>query len=75
MTTSLEPENPLTALRTLRDEIRVRIHLAGMEARERWEKLDHDSEQLLTRAEKVSTRALDDLIGKLRVLSESLKSH
>ncbi len=31
-------ENGLNELRTLRDEIRVRLHLVGQEAREQWEK-------------------------------------
>lgn len=31
-------ESGLQELRTLRDEIRVRLHLAGQEAREQWEK-------------------------------------
>ena len=31
-------ETGLNELRTLRDEIRVRLHLVGMEAREQWEK-------------------------------------
>ena len=31
-------ENSLNELRTLRDEIRVRLHLVGQEAREQWEK-------------------------------------
>ena len=31
-------ESGLQELRTLRDEIRVRLHLVGQEAREQWEK-------------------------------------
>lgn len=31
-------ESGLQELRTMRDEIRVRLHLAGKEAREQWEK-------------------------------------
>lgn len=31
-------ETGLNELRTLRDEIRVRLHLAGQEARDQWEK-------------------------------------
>jgi hypothetical protein len=69
-----ELENPLKILRTLRDELRVRIHLAGMEARTQWEKLDHDAEKLAARAERASTNALDDLIGKLKHLRDSLQS-
>ena len=69
-----ELENPFKMLRTLRDEIRVRIHLASMEARERWEKLDGDAENLAARAERASTNALDELIGKLKHLRDSLQS-
>jgi hypothetical protein len=66
--------NPLNILRTLRDEVRVRIHLAGMEARERWEKLDRDAEKLASRAEHASTNAIDELIGKLERLRDSLQA-
>jgi hypothetical protein len=70
-----ELENPLEILRTLRDEIRVRIHLAGMEARAQWDKLDQDADKLAQRAERASTQALDDLIGKLKQLRNALQSH
>jgi hypothetical protein len=70
-----ELKNPLETLRTLRDEIRVRIHLAGMEARDQWEKLDRDAEHLAARTERASTNALDELIGQLKGLRDSLQSH
>jgi hypothetical protein len=35
-----EMEKSLALMRTLRDEIRVTVHLAGMEAKDEWRKLE-----------------------------------
>jgi hypothetical protein len=68
-------EGPSLILGTLRDEIRVRLHLASMEARQKWQWLDVEGERLLHRAARISKKAIDELIGKLQELRRSLDSH
>jgi hypothetical protein len=67
-------ENPVQILRMLRDEIRLRIHLAGMDVREQWDKLDQEAEKLAQRAERASAQALDELIAKLKKLRSSIEA-
>jgi hypothetical protein len=73
--TKHELDKPLATLKTLRDEIKVRIHLAGMEARETWSQLDSEADKLARKAEQASRRALDEVIGKLQELRRSLEKH
>lgn len=49
----------LEELRKLRDEIRVKVHLAGMEARERWEELEPKLEELEGQLERSGARATE----------------
>ena len=58
----------LQRLKTLRDEIRLEIHLAGMEAKERWKELEpkvHDAERL-------AGEAIDELVVRVRALRDTL---
>jgi arabinogalactan endo-1,4-beta-galactosidase len=53
------------ALRTLRDEIRVEIHLAGMDVKERWQKLEprfDEVEKLAHDVSDASKEALNDTL-------------
>jgi hypothetical protein len=74
-TTDHPTDEPSLTLRTLRDEIRVRLHLASMEARERWERLDAEAEKLLHRTGHASKQVIDELVGRLQELRRSLDSH
>jgi len=47
-----ELERSAALLRTLRDEVRVQIHLSGMEAKDAWHKLEPSLEAALERAAK-----------------------
>jgi hypothetical protein len=62
---------------TLRDEVRVNLHLAGMDARSAWE----DIEQRLAEAERARQRTsetlrdqLRDLVVRLRALRDATRS-
>jgi hypothetical protein len=44
--TETERHNLIDQLRSLRDEIRVRLHLAGMDARDAWKTLEPKARQL-----------------------------
>ncbi|AKJ05154.1 hypothetical protein ATI61_102222 [Archangium gephyra] len=68
----------LGRLKTLRDEIRVDIHLAGMEARDKWKELEpvvRDAEKLAEEVTDVSQRAMEELVEKFRGFRESVRQH
>ena len=63
----------LEELRTLRDEIRVKMHLAGMEAKERWKALEPRFEQIEGEVREATDSATEQLRGALDELRESFK--
>lgn len=68
----------LTKLRTLRDEIRLELHLARMEAKERWRKLEpvmFDAEKLAEKVTDTSKRAVTEVIAELKEFQEHLRRH
>ena len=70
--TTTEHKDPFAVVRTLRDEVKLRIHLADMDARQLFELLDAESEKLLTKAEIASKQTLETLIGKLQKLQRTV---
>jgi hypothetical protein len=74
-----ELKKNLDQLQKLRDEIRVRLHLAGMDAKNTWSKLEPRIalvEQQLQKAthelSDASRTALDDVIKALKKLRDSM---
>jgi hypothetical protein len=70
-----ELKKGLEHLQTLRDEIRVRLHLAGMNARAEWDKLEPrvlDVERAASQASVASKRAVVEAIDALKRLRQSL---
>jgi hypothetical protein len=70
-----ELRETLAHLRMVRDEIRVQLHLAGMEAKQRFAKLDADLDQAdlwLEQASDASQSALQKLGKRLRAFRASL---
>ncbi|HEY0096582.1 MAG TPA: hypothetical protein VGB96_19790 [Archangium sp.] len=68
----------LGRLKTLRDELRVDIHLAGMEAKDKWKELEpvvRDAEKLAEEVTDVSQRAMEELVEKFRGFRESVRHH
>lgn len=67
----------LSELQRLRDEVRLEIHLAGMEAKERWWALEPkvlDAEQRFAReVNEMSRVALERLIDQVRKLRDMLR--
>ena len=62
-------------LKRLRDEIRVEIHLAGMEAKDQWKKLEErfaDAERVLRDAKEASKQKLDDVVEAFKNFRETL---
>ncbi len=69
-------EKALDELETLSDEIRVKIHLAGMDARDTWDKqlepkLD-EARKHANEAKAASKKAIDDTIAAFKSFSASL---
>jgi len=63
-------------LKTLRDEIKVKLHLGGMEAKDQWAKLEPELwkvERAAQQATESSKRLMDELIQKLKSLRDSLR--
>ncbi len=67
----------LTAqIRTLRDEIHVQMHLAEMDAKDVWRKLEPEVEAASALAEKASADSVargKELLARLRKFQESLR--
>ena len=65
-------------LRALRDEIRLELHLAGMEAKEAWKKLEpriRDAEEKVERSVTSATHAaLKELTDSVREFRASLRT-
>ncbi len=69
-------EDGLNHLRALRDDIRVRIHLGTMDAKDAWTSLepqiDH-AERLAKDASHAASTAVHEAVERLRAFSSSLK--
>jgi hypothetical protein len=71
-----EMKETLAHLRSLRDEIRVRLHLAGMDAKETWRKLDAQldrADRWVDQATEEARTAMHKLAGGVRAFRDSLK--
>jgi len=63
-----ELKKNLTRLQTLRDEVRVRLHLAGMELKDQWKKLEPSLEEVEKKAgelSEASRAAMADAVKRL----------
>ena len=70
-----ELKKGLERLQTLRDEVRVRLHLGGLDAKEEWNKLEPhllDVERAAHEATEASRRAVNDAVERLKKLRSSL---
>jgi hypothetical protein len=69
-----EMEKSLALMRTLRDEIRVTVHLAGMTAKDEWRKFEPelaDIERAATDLSEATCRAVSDAVKRLSKLRSS----
>jgi len=68
----------LEELKTLRDDIRVRLHLAGMDAKTRWnndlEPLFVEAEQHVKEAGEAARKKLSEVLEQFKSFSSSLGS-
>lgn len=56
-------------LKRIRDEVRLELHLASMDAKDAWAKLEPrvaEAERMAHDASEVSKKAVDELVGRFR---------
>lgn len=65
----------LDDLTTLRDEVRLKVHLAGMEIKDEWRKLEPqivEVEQAAAKVTEATREALHEAVAKLKKLRDKL---
>jgi hypothetical protein len=60
-------------VKRLRDEIRLKLHLAGMDARDAWHELNAEADRISREAGSASRAAVKTLIERMRAFSEELR--
>jgi len=71
-----EMKRGVDLLRTLRDEIKVKLHLAGMDAKDQWAKLEPELfkvERAAEQATESSRKLVEDALSRLKTLRDSLR--
>ena len=66
-------QKSLESLTTLRDEIRLQVHLASMDAKDGWARLEPEVEQATKMAEDataISQKAIEDVLQKFRAFRD-----
>ncbi len=53
-------------LKRLADEVKVKLHLAGMDARDTWAELSKDVDRISRDADATAHAALHDVVGRCR---------
>ncbi len=59
-------------LKTMRDEIRVKLHLAGQEAKDRWGKIEPEIEKVGQEIQKTSKATVDELVTRVKEFKKDL---
>lgn len=67
-----ELKKTVDVLKTMRDEIKVKLHLAGQEAKDRWQKLEPEIEKAGTEVAKTSKAAVDELVTRVKEFKKDL---
>lgn len=67
-----QPE--MKSLQQLRDEIRLKLHLASMDAKQEWERLEPQIDHTLSTFESVTRETIDDLKKRMTELRIRLKA-
>jgi hypothetical protein len=63
-------------LKTLRDEVKVTLHLAGMDAKDRWRQLEPriaDVEHAAREATEASRAAVADAVASVKAFRDSMR--
>lgn len=62
----------LDSMKTLRDQIRLQLHLAGLDARTEWDKLELRLDHVELESERVVAAALDSVMASVDSIAKSL---
>lgn len=65
-------KSSLAELDQLADEVRVKLHLAGMDAKDAFHEITKRAAEIGRNVEHVTEGAVNDLVARLRKLSEQL---
>jgi hypothetical protein len=60
-------------LAQLRDEVRVRIHLGGMELRDAFDQIEREADHLVRKAEPVAAHVINRLAVRMRGIAQALE--
>lgn len=77
MTVKNEIENLTKKLNSQREEIELKLHLAGMDVKDEWAKAEHRWDDFKEKAEEISDEAketTEELLVTTRVIGDELKS-
>lgn len=73
---SERPPDSMAMLRTMRDEIRLKIHLASMDVKDDWSKLERRLEELESKGRALTSKAsesFDTLLQAVQAFRDTLK--
>jgi hypothetical protein len=76
MTIREDFNNLLDKLKTERDEIRLKLHLASMEAKEEFDSTEHQWDLVKTKAAEIADESVEtseEFIAKAKIVGEELK--
>ncbi|MGZ6079155.1 MAG: hypothetical protein ACXWK6_15295 [Myxococcaceae bacterium] len=71
-----EMKKGVDLLKTLRDEVKVKLHLAGMDVKDQWAKLEPELskvERAADQATESSKKLLDETLKRLKAIRDSLR--
>jgi len=71
-----EMKKGVDLLKTLRDEVKVKLHLAGMDVKDQWAKLEPELskvERAADQATESSKKLMDEALNRLKALRDSLR--
>ncbi len=66
-------KSPWEDLKRMADEVKVKLHLAGMEAKDRWKALEPKIQELQTKVEAKGEQAADTVQTQLTSVVDSLR--
>lgn len=70
-------KDSLDNLKTMRDELRLEMHLAGMEAKEKFKEIEplvKKAEQLAGEVSDVSRKAMTEIVNKVEEFAKAFKA-
>jgi hypothetical protein len=67
-------DDSLDRMRTLRDELRVKLHLAGMEAKDEWRRLEPQIAEIERAAEQITEASRAKIADAVKRLTHFRKS-